>query len=43
VTVASPDARRARIARLVGSAMAENVALSRSVAMFPYFTFWLYN
>jgi hypothetical protein len=33
VTDASPDARRARIARLVGSAIAANVTLSRSVAM----------
>jgi hypothetical protein len=32
VTEASPEARRARIARLVGSAMAANVALSLSVA-----------
>jgi hypothetical protein len=35
VTVASPDASRARIARRVGSADAANVASSRSGLAYP--------
>jgi hypothetical protein len=42
VTDASPDASRARIARLVGSEMAASVVLSRSVAT-TYFTSRLFN
>jgi hypothetical protein len=41
VTVTSPPARRARIARRVGSASAASVALSWSAAM--YFTTLLIN
>src|SRR5258708_7603290 len=39
-TSASPAARRARIARLVGSASAAKATLSRSVC--PCITIWLY-
>jgi hypothetical protein len=43
VTVASPFASRARIARLVGSANAPNVSLRRSTGIELYYTFGLNN